>query len=219
MFEHMWAIPASVAVVCLGLAAIPQEGIVSDVSRNATAGMSEIVSPMLGEPEFSHGKAQPWNRCDVPVQVNLDNAPEGFLLFAEEAIREVNTVSWVRYGPVTATGRGAYTPTLTNVDDTVLIAPDPHLSEGRIAETRTGYRDGLAVSAVIAYNPDVVNTLPVSGPGSVKDLIVHEMLHVVGVGHAKTSFSIMSPNLDGATGITDDAARAAHNVGLRPKNC
>lgn len=126
--RHLWIIPAAISATLFAAAASPQEEPARTMTNAITVAASSIISPVAEPVPFSHGKAQPWNRCRIPVQVNLAGAPPGFADTVQQAVQQVNNVTWVRYGPVTLTDRPHYTPSTAAPDDAVLIAADEYLA-------------------------------------------------------------------------------------------
>lgn len=151
----------------------------------------------------------PWRDCLVTVDLP-ETAPADLRTHLIQAAAQVSDVAQVTYllGNASAS-HDSSTGSLVRV--MLVRRPTPLLTiPGSAAEATTSYTAGRRVGATIIIDLDAWTRLPEHGAGSRHQLLLHELLHTAGVGHADDRRSTMAPDLGTAVGITPDAARAAH---------
>lgn len=158
------------------------------------------------------GQPVRWDPC-TPIRwtANVAGAPAGALEVLGEAVARVAQVTgtrWEYVGPSTATATSAYLPTRSQATyPPVLLGwtdgASSDLLAGQAASvlgmTRTAWfgiqrPDGSKVAAtraaVIAF--DRTDTLPLRGATSWKALALHELGHVMGLGHVGDRTQLMA---------------------------
>ncbi len=184
-------------------------------ARTATASTSYTFTTMLD------GQPMRWDPC-TPIRwtANLSQAPAGGLEVLQEAVNRVAQVSgttWEYVGASTATAASGYLPTRTqSTYPPVLLGwtdgASSDLLAGQAASvlgmTRTAWfgiqrADGSKVAAtraaVIAL--DRTDTLPLRGAMSWKALALHELGHVMGLGHISDRTQLMASVLPPVTDL------------------
>ena len=163
-----------------------------------------------------NGQVTRWDRCTVDLVVNHDAAPAGAVALLRAAAADVSAASGMR---ISVTGSSRARPSAgygLDGDAPVLVSFDRHGSSGldtvgsagqfqprvkTTADGRTVYSSGMLTIDVDAYRA----LSPGRGSsGSQYTLFVHELSHLVGLGHSSMSGSVMDPHLGSAAGITDD---------------
>ena len=144
----------------------------------------------------------PWRDCQVTVDLP-ETAPADMRTHLIQAAAQVSDVAQVTYLLGNA-------PAGSKVRIVPARRPTPLLTiPGSAAEATTKYAAGRRVVATIVIDLDVWTRLPETGAGSRHQLLLHELLHTAGVGHASDRRSTMAPDLGTAVGITPDAVRVA----------
>lgn len=169
--------------------------------------------PVWDAPAMAQASTRPWEGPwrDCLVTVDLpETAPADLRTHLIQAAAQVSDVAQVTYllGNASAS-HDSSTGSLVRV--MLVRRPTPLLTiPGSAAEATTSYTAGRRVGATIIIDLDAWTRLPEHGAGSRHQLLLHELLHTAGVGHADDRRSTMAPDLGTAVGITPDAARAAH---------
>lgn len=159
-------------------------------------------SPTMAQPS-NPNRQRPWRSCQVMVHLP-DSAPADLPILMAEANAQVSAVAHVNY--VLGT-----TPSATTLTVRPVHRPTPLLTiGGSAAEADSTYIDGRRAGATIIIDLDIWARLPERGKASRLQLLIHELLHTAGVGHAQDSRSTMAPVMGSVVGITPDAARVAH---------
>jgi hypothetical protein len=144
----------------------------------------------------------PWRDCQVSVDLP-EAAPADLRTHLVQAAAQVSDVAQVTYllGAASAGSSLAVVP---------VRRPTPLLTiPGSAAEATSSYAAGRRVGATIVIDLDAWTRLPENGAGSRHQLLLHELLHTAGVGHADDRRSTMAHDLGTAMGITPDAVRVA----------
>lgn len=144
----------------------------------------------------------PWLDCALAVHLPA-SAPADMRTHLEEATRLVSQVAGVNYTL-------SQQPSGSSVTVVPLLRPTTLLSiPGSAAEATSTFQGNRRIMATIIIDLDAWRRLPDEGRGSQRQLVLHELLHTAGVGHAQDRRSTMAPDLGTAVGITPDAMRAA----------
>ncbi len=210
---------------------------VSSPAAVGTAGPRTAAgSPYRFTTELS-GKPLRWNPC-LPIhwQFRAAGAPAGGRAAVTQAVARIAQASgtrWVFDGIVTSAPTSGWLPQTNDANRPVLIgwtdAAHSDLLRGRpasvIGMTRTawfGLTTGTVTvasiqGAVIALNRAA--RLPATGPASWKTATLHELGHVMGLGHAGSSRELMYPVLQRSLNdLQPGDLRGLAKVG-RPAGC
>lgn len=183
-----------------------------------------------GGPGYSFARLQPdgvspvtWP-CEgtIPVEVNPDGAPREYESLIENAIARINDASGFRFEVVGETserdflGRGVG-PVLLGFADAAeveMLADDAAGLGGSTYARETSGGPVTAVGGVVALDTDVVTD---DSLGNAEVILLHELAHVLGLGHTDAPGELMRATGSGQTGFgPGDLAGLAH---LRTAAC
>lgn len=194
---------------------VRRTAVATAAARTATASTSYVFSTLLD------GQPVRWDPC-TPIRwtANTARGPAGGLEVLQEAVNRVAQVTgttWQYVGPSTVTATSAYLPTSAQTTyPPVLLGWTDGASSDLLAGqaqsvlgmTRTAWfgiqrADGSKVAAtraaVIAL--DSADTLPLRGATSWKALALHELGHVMGLGHVGDRTQLMASVLPPVTDL------------------
>ena len=164
-------------------------------------------------------------RCDesIPVVVNPQGAPREYEDLVDAAIDRVNTASGFRFEVVGETAdrdfldrsQGPVLLGFADEDEVAELAGDVAGIGGSVYALPAGPGRVTAVGGVVALDTDVVNDdVPFEAAEAV---LVHELLHVLGLGHTDAPGELMRATGNGRTELgPGDRAGLAH---LREAAC
>lgn len=197
---------------------VPPEAVPPEAVPSSTTGVPPAPQPNPTPPVGETGRppklsapvqqSEPIWPCDSPIDViiNLEHAPVDAIAMAEWALAEVTRTSNLSFGPIRETldDYGSTPP------GTIWVGwkptTDPFWADGR-AVGKGGYTasrgpwtsDVTGIAVVRAGSGLATNR---NEPGSHQVVLLHELLHAVGIGHIDDPDAVMYPNT-GATRLNE----------------
>lgn len=153
------------------------------------------------------GSPERWNPCQpIHYVVNLDGAPVGALVDVTEVVRQISAATGIRFvydGPSSTTVEhqifvrsqggpavGGWMPLLFAwADDTYLktLAPSPGVLGVGMPQVGDGALANEYVSGIVAVNSSALIPTGFGFRYSLGPVLLHELSHVMGLGHVQTS--------------------------------
>ena len=188
------------------------------VTRSTVSGIKTAVAPASTSFAFGSlldGKPVRWDPCS-PIRwtSNTSRGPAGGLAVLKAAVAQIAAqtgTTWTYAGAssfvpgqgyLPATKRTAYPPVLLGWTDgrsSDMLAGQPANVLGMARNAWFGVRraDGSSVAALRAgvVALDATDRLPLTGPLSWQAVVLHELSHVVGLGHTSDPRQLLAPVL------------------------
>jgi hypothetical protein len=197
--------------------AIAPPGPVNGGGAGASGSASGYVPLIDGDPPITW----PCN-AELDVAVHLDQVPaaqrHGLLNDIDISLRQITAGSpyrLTRTSPVTVIPTNdTLASVAANADADLIIAVDDHtrpdatdlLTPGTWGTGGLLYRGAHAYVGWVLIDITALEQLPAGGgPRSRQALIIHEVLHALGLGHTDDTGSVMQPALCSPTGVLSDA--------------
>jgi len=173
------------------------------------------LAPLHASRFNSDGHPTQWATCRISMVVNPDGAPAGALSLIREAAREVSAATGmtIRITDTDSTLTPAASYGVKNSGPVIVSFGVP--GQVNVADHTYALYTGRvgAVNGTVVYWAGMltINTATWAPLGAGSDgrgqqlgTVLHEMLHMVGFGHSTSPASLMYPQANGISGITDD---------------
>jgi hypothetical protein len=176
-----------------------------------------------------------WNPCEpIHYVVNLGLAPEGSLQDVQEAVRRMSRATGVEFvddgltDEIPERRRPVYQPdrygdrwapvliAWVDPDDTdIAFARDGHTAAGVAAPSVPTDGTDILVSGWVAINLDDPNPSGFGSIGAQGPVVQHELGHVMGLDHVKSSGELMEPSGGGVTDFGSGDLEGLARLGRR----